>query len=73
MHANMRKAQATSSGELVMVLEPSPYPHLKVVRLPDVKDVPAAIGDWTEEPVETREWVELSSGRVNLKVVPSSV
>lgn len=73
MHADVRKAEARCCGELVMILEPSPYPHLKVVRLPDVEDIPVAIGDWTDEPIERRKWIKVGSSGVKLELIPSAI
>lgn len=73
MDANVRKPHALCSRELMMVLESSPYPHLKVVRLPDVEDLPIAIGNWTDEPVNRRQWVKVGPRRVKLELIPSAI
>lgn len=69
MNANVRKALGLCSEVLMMRPETRSYPTLKVMCLADIKDIPAAVGDWTREPVESRNSVEVSSGWVKLKLV----
>lgn len=46
-----------------------PNAPLKVVRLPDIKDMPAAVGDWTCENIDSGQFPEMSSRWVKLKLV----
>lgn len=56
-----------------MIFEPSPYAHLKVVRLADVERVPAALGLWVAEEVEAGDLPELSAGGIYLELVTNTV
>lgn len=52
MDANVGHSLGGRRSKLVMRLQTSTHPVLKVVRLPDIKNVPAAIGDWSCKDVE---------------------